>query len=94
MISSNLENVLSAYKQSGFNFLRIERLDEHSPLALVWYTLAGNDKEIGARIDLHKQVFLDEFGVHDRAKLAHAAALIVKHLRDQTTNANYRVATH
>jgi hypothetical protein len=93
MISNNLENVLIAYKNSGLNFLRIERLDEDSPLALVWYTLAGSDKEIGARIDLHKQAFLDEFGVHDRAEMAPAARLIVEHLQSQSTDVNYHVAT-
>ena len=63
----------------GFEFRRIELMEEEgSPLALVWYTtLRDPREEIGARIDLQKQVFLDDFGNLDRSKFNFAAQQIV-----------------
>ena len=67
MVIHSLEEVLPEYKLSGIAFNRIELLEEEaSPLALVWYTgLGGTRGESAARIDIQKQVFLDDFGTVD-----------------------------
>jgi hypothetical protein len=65
-------------EMTGIDFVRIEMLrNERSPLAVVWYRMKGGTEERGARIDLDKQVFLDDFGSFERAALNAEAQLIV-----------------
>jgi hypothetical protein len=64
---------------TGVDFVRLEMSKyEHSPLALVWYTTAANPRERGARIDLQKQAFLDDFDDINRGSLNAEARLIVQ----------------
>ena len=82
----SLQNVLGEFVPSGFDFRRIEMLDEDgSPIALVWYgSTPSSDKEWGARIDLQKQVFLDDFvGDVDRLQLRDCARKIVQFIYQQ-----------
>jgi len=75
----SLQNVVPELVPAGFDFRRIEMLDEEAaPIALVWYATAPNSpKEWGARIDLHKQAFLDDFaGNVDRLQLRDCARKI------------------
>jgi hypothetical protein len=73
-------------KVAGIHFVRLEmpRSAESSPLALVWYTSSGNTEERGSRIDLQKQVFLDDFDDYDRASLEAEAKLIVRFVHSLT----------
>lgn len=51
------------------------------PLAIVNYSLGGERKEMGLRIDLDKRVFLSHFDEPELESLAsEAAPLIVRHL--------------
>jgi hypothetical protein len=51
---------------------------EYLPLAVVWYTTPGNPAaQRGARIDLQKQIFLDDFAQFDRSSFSHEARQIV-----------------
>ena len=79
MSNVNLKDALPEHVQAGFEFRRIELLDEEGfPLGLVWYKDPKDPKpESGARIDLHKQCFLDDFGSVDRLTLKPAAEQIV-----------------
>ena len=78
-INVSLKDVLPDYAQTGFEFRRIELVEEEGfPLGLVWYTRSRDPQaETGARIDLQKQVFLDDFGDEDRSKFNAAAQEIV-----------------
>ena len=82
MINVSLKDVLPEHVRAGLDFKRIELMEEDSsPLALVWYTtLSDPHREIGARIDLDKQAFLDDFGSHDRLEFRPAARQIVEFL--------------
>ena len=81
-VSVSLKEILRDHARAGFDFKRIELMDDDvSPLALVWYTtLSDPGKEIGARIDLDKEAFLDDFGTHDRLEFRPAAREIVEFL--------------
>lgn len=72
--------------QLGVAFVDIEMLTaEDSPLAVVWYTTGQEPfKEKGARIDLEKQAFLDDFGTVSREQLRATARLIVKFVHSIT----------
>jgi hypothetical protein len=76
-----LTGVIPHSEMTGVDFTRIEMLEyETSPLALVWYRTFRDPAERGARIDLQKQVFLDDFesGTIDRNAFAAEAHLIVQ----------------
>ena len=95
MVNLSLEGVMPEYEGTGFEFHRIEMMeDEGSPLALVWYTTLGQHprKELAARIDLQKQVFLDDFGNIDRAKFDLAARQIVLFVHGHDRPARLRQA--
>jgi hypothetical protein len=77
-------------KAAGIHFVRLEMPAESSPLALVWYTSSGNAEERGSRIDLQKQVFLDDFDDYDRASLDAEAKLIVRLVHSLTSRAKVR----
>ena len=81
-VNVSLNEILRDHAQAGFDFKRIELLDDDvSPLAVVWYTTPSDpNMEIGARIDLDKQAFLDDFGTHDRLEFRPAAREIVEFL--------------
>ena len=82
MKSVNLTDILDEYPPAGLKFLRVELSDEESaPIGVVWCQELPGGPERGARIDLQKQTFLDDFGSYDRAKLGPAARTIVSHLR-------------
>jgi hypothetical protein len=79
---------------TGIDFVRLEFLrSEPSPLALVWYRMPDSTEERGARIDLQKQVFLDDFGPFERGKLNAEAQLIV-HLVHSYATSVVRVVAH
>jgi hypothetical protein len=73
---SNSEGIRAA----GIKFVRLEMAIESSPLALVWYTVSGSAAVRGSRIDLEKQVFLDNFGDCDRGSLNAEAKWIVRYV--------------
>ena len=82
----SLRDVIPEFVPAGFDFRRIEMLDEEdAPIALVWYASSPNSpKEWGARIDLHKQAFLDDFvGDVDRLELRDCARKIVLFVSQQ-----------
>ncbi len=85
-VSVSLKDVLPEHMRAGFDFKRIELMDDDSsPLALVWYTTSNDPtSEIGARLDLDKQAFLDDFGMHDRLEFRPAARQIVEFLHGRT----------
>lgn len=71
---------------TGVRFIRLEMArNEFFPLAIVWYTSNVNPSEQGARIDLQKQVFLDDPGGTDRSTFGAEAALIVAFLHARAT---------
>ena len=79
-VNHTLRGVLP-HPKTGVDFVRLEMLKkESSPIALVWYKTSHETKEKGARIDLDKQVFLDDFGTVDRGAFANEARLIVRFL--------------
>jgi len=66
---------------TGVTFVSLEQaVSESLPLALVWYTTRDNSTPRAARIDIDKQVFLDDFGPIDRSALVNEAELIVNFL--------------
>ncbi len=72
---------------TGIRFVRLEMTrGEFSPLALVWYTLPSDTQERGARIDLQKQIFIDDFGENDRGSFGAEARLIVSFLNSSVGN--------
>ncbi|MDQ2711697.1 MAG: hypothetical protein M3Y72_01980 [Acidobacteriota bacterium] len=63
-------------------FLRLELpKSKPIPLGLVWFTTPDSQEERGARIDLQKQVFLDDFGLASRESLCNQARMIVEFSR-------------
>jgi hypothetical protein len=77
-IAYELRGMIPHSEITGVDFIRVELLRrERSPLAVVWYKMQGSTEERGARIDLDKQVFLDDFGSFDRGTLNAEAQLIV-----------------
>jgi hypothetical protein len=79
----DLHNVIPHSEGTDIDFVRIEMLrGEYSPLAVVWYRTPDQPEPTGARIDLQKQAFLDDFGSVDRAMLNAEAKLIVHFVRD------------
>lgn len=79
-VTYGLEGVIPSSK-AKVEFLRIELLkNEASPLATVWFRGPDDTHERGARIDLQKQIFLDDFGKVSRSELMAEARLIVSFL--------------
>ena len=77
--SYDLSLELSKPSHKGVRFLRIEMAGAgFSPLALVWYELPDHSyREHGARIDLQKQVFLDDLNGISRELYEEEARAIV-----------------
>ena len=85
-ISYDLQGVVPMSMATGVKITRLE-IPKHgnTPLVLVWYTVWDDLQERGARIDLHKQVFLDDFGDIDRANLNAEARLVVNFMSSLAT---------
>ena len=72
---------------ANVEFLRIEvPKSEPIPLALVWFNTPDNPRERGVRIDLQKQIFLDDFGALGRDSLRNQAREIVEFLSSSQAN--------
>lgn len=73
IVSYQLHGVVPSSVSAGVEFRRLE-MARHgaSPLAIVWYAAPGGG-EAGARLDLDKEAFLDDFGETGREALALAA---------------------
>ncbi len=79
-VTYDLRGVLPG-SSAKVEFLRIEvPKSEPIPLALVWFNTPDNPEERGVRIDLQKQIFLDNFGAVDRESLRNRAREIVDFL--------------
>lgn len=73
---------------TGIHFVQLEMMQsEYSPLAVVWYTVDGEAELRGARIDLQKRAFLDDFGPNDRSGFGAEARLIVDFLNSDAGSA-------
>ncbi len=91
----DLSSRVPASKAAGIHFVRLEMpVFESSPLALVWYMSSGNVQERGSRIDLQKQVFLDDLDNHDRASFDAEAKLIVQLVNSLVTQPAQAMVGH
>lgn len=71
---------------TGVRLTRLEMAKDVSlPLALVWFTTWTDQQERGARIDLQKQAFLDDFGDVGRELMRGEAEMIVSFLSSLST---------
>jgi len=82
----DLSEVIPISLATGVRFVRLEVPKYESlPLGLVWYTIWDTHEERGARIDLQKQAFLDDFGEIDRSELNAEAKLVVNFMASLAT---------
>lgn len=80
-VKHDLAQAVPPSVSTGVTFVSLEQaVSESLPLALVWYTTRDNSQQRAARIDIDKQVFLDDFGPVDRSLLTNEAELIVNFL--------------
>jgi hypothetical protein len=91
--SYQLIGVVPHSNTTGIDFIRLEMPKyESSSLAVVWYRLSKSSEERGARIDLQKQVFLDDFENFDRGSLNAEARLIVQFVHSRKARRTERAS--
>jgi hypothetical protein len=85
-ISYDLQAMVPMSTATGVKITRLE-IPKYgaTPLVMVWYTIWDDRQERGARIDLHKQVFLDNFGDIDKSNLNAEARLVVNFMSSLAT---------
>jgi hypothetical protein len=85
-ISYDLRGVVPTSTATGVKITRLEIPKyEATPIVMVWYTIWDDREERGARIDLHKQIFLDNFGDVDKSHLNAEARLVVNFMSSLAT---------
>jgi hypothetical protein len=85
-LTYDLSEIVPISLATGVKFARLE-IPKYESLALglVWYTIWDEHQERGARIDLQKQAFLDDFGEIERGKLNAEARLVVNFISSLST---------